>query len=169
MVDPTKQQKEDEASTATNGRRRYKLTWRQVLKKLITKEDPLYLHKILGLSALISFFYRYAIVFPSTGTLGMDGSWFDHTTMVVHMLLSASSLIFAVLQIRILSKPTIIWEEYRLHAIAFTARCCLVYLFGMFWPLEDCWMTRVALYCTVLSMHLVADEVTRRYGPENKS
>lgn len=139
------------------------------MKKLITKEDPLYLHKILGLSALLSFAYRYAYVFPTTGTLGMDGSWFDHATMAIHMLLSCSSLIFAVLQTRILSKPTIIWEEYRLHAIAFTARCCLVYAFGMFWPLDDCLVTRAVLFCTVLSMHVVADEITKRYGPEDKT
>lgn len=140
-----------------------------MLKKLVTKEDPLFLHKILGLSALLSFIYRYGYVFPTTGTLGMDGTWFDHATMAIHMLLSTSSLIFAVLQTRILSKPTIIWEEYRLHAISFTTRCVLVYAFGLFWPLEDSWVTRVALYCTVLSMHVVADMITERYGPEDKT
>merc|ERR1719273_1332493 len=81
------------------------------------------------------------------------------------MGLSASSLIFDVMRNRILSKPTIIWQEYRLHAISFTTSCMLVYSFGQFWPLEDCLITRVAIFCNRLSMHLVADEITRRFGP----
>lgn len=140
---------------------------KQFVKKLISKEDPLFIHKSLGLFALFSFTYRYAYVLPTTGTLGFDGHWFDHLTMVLHMLLAVSSLIFDVMRHRILSKPTIIWQEYRLHAINFTAGCIIVYSFAILWPLEDCLITRIALFCCRISIHLVADEITRRYGPDD--
>ena len=35
-----------------------------LIKKLFTKEDPIMLHKTLGLLALISFAYRYLYVLP---------------------------------------------------------------------------------------------------------
>jgi len=68
-----------------------------VIKKLVTKEDPIMLHKTLGTLSLLSFIYRYFYVFPMTGTLGFEGGWFDHATLAVHMALSSSSLIFHVL------------------------------------------------------------------------
>lgn len=160
---------EEKPSGRIETKKRYKVTWRHVAKKLITKEDPLYIHKFCGLFALISFAYRYGYVWPTRGNLGMDGDWFDHLTMAIHMTLAASSLIFTVLRDRILTKPTVIWEEYRLHAIGFTAGCIFVYSFGIFWPLEDCLITRVALFCTRLSVHVFADWVTRHYGPEDKT
>lgn len=110
-----------------------------VIKKLVTKEDPIYLHKTLGLLALVSYVYRFYVVFPMTGGLGFDGSYFDHLTVFIHAALSASSLIFEVLRLRILNRPLVIWEEYRLHAIGFTMRGVSVYLFGYFWPYE--WYT----------------------------
>ena len=107
-------------------------TCSQLKKKLITKEDPIYLHKILGLFALFSFLYRYGYVLPKQGNLGFDGSWFDHFTMFMHLMLSFSSAIFEVLTKRIVNKPLIIWEEYRLHAMVFTAKCVSVYLWGLY-------------------------------------
>jgi cytochrome b involved in lipid metabolism len=35
-----------------------------VVKKLFTHEDPVYMHKALGIFALVSFIYRYLYVFP---------------------------------------------------------------------------------------------------------
>lgn len=102
-----------------------------VYRKLFTKEDPLYLHKTFGLLCVLSFLYRYAYVYPRFGNLGFDGSWFDWATMGVHLMLSSSSLIFHVLPRRIMSRPVMIWEEYRLHAIVFTLRCMVVYVIGL--------------------------------------
>jgi hypothetical protein len=116
---------------------------------------------------LISFFYRYAIVLPNQGNLGFDGRWFDHFTMAMHMGLSCSSLIFAVMRDRILTKPTIIWQEYRLHAITFTTGCMMVYCRGMWWPLEDSIISRVLWFCSRMTIHLAADEITRRFGPDD--
>lgn len=139
-------------------------------KKLFTREDPVYLHKILGITALCSFIYRYAVVYPTTGTLGFDGSLFDWVTMLLHLALSSSSLIFHVLLKRIPSKPMVIWHEYRLHAIVFTLRCFSVFTVGVLKPFKS-GSTQEALMLlpAVLIPHLLADEVTRRYGPEDKS
>jgi len=67
-------------------------------KKLFTEEDKYFFHKTFGFISLFSFIYRYAYVLPTTGTLGFGGhTAFDYATLFVHMMLSASSLIFHVL------------------------------------------------------------------------
>eukprot|EP00928_Gymnodinium_smaydae_P097031 TRINITY_DN8694_c0_g3_i1.p1 TRINITY_DN8694_c0_g3~~TRINITY_DN8694_c0_g3_i1.p1 ORF type:complete len:335 (-),score=41.39 TRINITY_DN8694_c0_g3_i1:409-1359(-) len=140
-----------------------------VKRKLVTKEDPLYLHKVFGLSALISFVYRYYHVYNTSGTLGFDGKFIDWMTMAVHMCLSASSIIFHVVAKRIHSRPMVIYEEYRLHAITFTARCVAVYIFGLFRPFRETYLERVLLFATVMVWHLIADEITRRHGSRGVS
>lgn len=117
---------------------------RQIIKKLVTKEDPIYLHKILGLFAISSFIYRYGYCYWNYGNLGFEGSWYDHLTMALHLALSCSSIIFEVLQRRIVKKPLIIWHEYRLHAMVFTLRSISVYLFGLYFSgFMDDTLTRV--------------------------
>lgn len=138
-------------------------------KKLITKEDPHYLHKTLGLLSLISFIYRYAYVYPTTGTLGFEGNLLDWLTMLTHLLLSTSSLIFQVLPKRILKKPAIIWEEYRLHAIVFTVRCFAVFVFGYFRPLLNSPWEQPALFAMVIAHHIVADMISTKWGVPNQT
>jgi len=140
-----------------------------IKRKLVTKEDPLYLHKVFGLSALISFVYRYYYVYNNEGTLGFDGDWLDWATLAVHMCLSSSSIIFHVVAKRLQGRPMVIYEEYRLHAITFTARCFAVYAFGIFRPFRDTYLERVLLFATVLVWHLIADEITRRHGSKGVS
>jgi hypothetical protein len=97
------------------------LPLRKRLGKLFTKEDPVHLHKTLGLLSLLSYLYRYFYLWPTTGALGFaEAGIRDWAGVVLHTALSSSSLIFTVIRLRILDKPTIIWEEYRLHAIVFT-------------------------------------------------
>ena len=146
-------------------------TWEQAKKKLITKEDGNHLHKTLGGLVLLSFIYRYFIVYPMIGTLGFeDGlSIFNLLTMFLHISLSCSSLIFHVLTKRLINRPMIIWEEYRQHAIVFSLRAFSVYLFGVFRPFrpENGWNENVeylALYCLVMFHHLIVDDITRRHG-----
>ena len=74
---------------------------RHLCKKLFTREDPVYLHKTLGLLSLVSFAYRYLYVYPRRGDLGFLGdNWVDHLTLLLHFALSCSSIIFHVLQVR---------------------------------------------------------------------
>lgn len=138
-----------------------------VIKKLFTKEDPLYLHKTFGLLVLLSFAYRYLYVFPMTGNLGFNGSWFDYLTLFVHMALSSSSLIFHVLPQRILKRPLVIWNEYRLHTIVFTLRCIVIAVFSQVWTFQNNWIDHAILLPLVLVHHLIADEITRRFGEAN--
>lgn len=104
-----------------------------LVKKLFTKEDPIMLHKTLGLFALISFAYRYLYCLPLFGNLGFEGSWFDYFTLIMHMALSSSSMIFHVLPQRIIKRPIVIWEESRLHSIIFTLRSFSAALFAKLW------------------------------------
>ena len=142
------------------------------LKKLFTKEDPMHLHKTLGLLALCHFFYRYFIVYPTTGSLGLvDGSVADWAAIALHCALSTSSLIFTVIRTRLLEKPTIIWEEYRLHAIVFSVRGASVYVYAQLWPAVE---TAPGLYGTdaqiaglwafIMLHHVLVDKITDWYG-----
>ena len=104
--------------------------------------------------------------------------------MGLHMALSFSSIIFHVLRHRILSKPLIIYEEYRLHAMVFTARCLSVWAFAVFArPALTRWCAawalaagsgpikvlaentvHLVLFALVMAHHLLADYVTYRFG-----
>jgi hypothetical protein len=137
-----------------------------IIKKLVTKEDPIFLHKFLGAFAIFSYIYRFYYILPTTGTLGFDGSWFDHFSIFMHIALSTSSLIFHVLKQRILKRPLVIWHEYRLHTISFTMRGVAVYLFAYFWPYEQHTdFQHMCLWPVVIGWHVIADEITRRHGP----
>jgi len=140
-----------------------------VYRKLLTKEDPFYFHKTFGLLCLASFLYRYAYVYPRLGNLGFEGSWFDWATMAVHMILSSSSLIFHVLPRRVLSRPVMIWEEYRLHAIVFTLRCMVTYALGI-GAQEGLWRrdrSTLLQFVCVMPLHAVADLITSKFGTPN--
>jgi hypothetical protein len=56
------------------------------------------------------------------------------------------------------------FQEYRLHAIVFTARGCLVFLFSLYRPFYGHWLENFLLYGIFSGCHLVVDEITRRYG-----
>lgn len=145
------------------------LTLKRVTSKLFTNEDNAQMHKILGIFSLLSFGYRYLWVYPTTGNLGFTGSTFDHITMLLHFFLSSSSLIFHVISHRLLSRPMIIWEEYRLHAIVFTTRCLSVYIFGILKPFQNSIFEHLTLPVVVLSHHVVADLITKKHGAKDGS
>jgi hypothetical protein len=107
-----------------------KKTWR-VRRKLFTKEDPIGIHKYLGLFCLINFIGRYSQMYfrdPAAG-LGTRGHpWFSIACLIPHAVLSLSSLIFhTVPKERIVGKP-MIWQEYRVHNIIFGVRSVLTAL-----------------------------------------
>lgn len=123
--------------------------------------------KTLGLLAFVSFVYRYAR-FIQNG-LRMDLKWnvFDACTMGAHLALSCSALIFHVLPKRIINRPMIIWEEYRLHAIVFTLRSVAIYAHGVWRPLAGTAAEPLLLLVLVMGWHLIADEITRRFSDGN--
>jgi hypothetical protein len=133
-------------------------------KKLFTKEDEYFIHKFFGFFALISFFYRYFYVLPTTGTLGFTGSALDLATLLVHFFLSFTSLIFHVVAHRIIERPLIIYEEYRMHAILFTTRCLFVSLIGIYCNDWDPILRRYILGAALVAIHLAVDYTTTLYG-----
>ena len=159
-----------------------KVTLNMVVKKLNTKEDKFNAHKTFGIMALLSFFYRYFYVFPITGTLGFDHlNVLNIGTMVVHTLLSCSAIIFHVPLKRIYRQPTMIWHEYRMHAIVFTLRCTVVYALAALtqdiFSLDitdtrtqtDVFINQCIRACLTLSMHVLADIITYYHGESGKT
>ena len=141
-----------------------------IVKKLNTKEDPLKVHKTLGFLALASFVYRYFVHYPLHGDLGFGKfDAFAWLTIALHLALSTSALIFHVLARRILNTPVIIWEEYRLHAIVFTLKTCMVFAWAGImrpWFGESFGVNtdRFAFFMLMIAHNMVVDEITRRYG-----
>ena len=119
-----------------------------MLRKLVTRHDRYHMHKVLGTGALVSFIYHYCIVWPRTGALG--ASW---PVLLLHLALSCTGLQFEVPARRIKKWPTIIWEEYRLHAVVFSCRSLAVAGLDGF--------PRVL---GIAAVHVAADEVTRQWG-----
>ncbi len=141
-----------------------KLSWQFLKEKLFTKEDNKHIHKFFGCLSLISFIYRYFYVFPLTGTLGFTGTLFDYITVFIHFMLSFSSLIFHVVEKRILSNPLIIYEEYRLHAIVFTLKSVFLILYGFCYQYLNQIYASILLSLCVIFFHLTADLITVKYG-----
>lgn len=144
-------------------------------RKLFTKEDPHFLHKFFGFPVLLSFLYRYVVVYPRTGNLGFDGSLLDHLSIFWHFMLSTSSLIFRVPNHRIKKRPTIIWNEYRLHAIVFTVGAVSLYVLRILLPWQPSsqvpWLNEYYAFILtpyVLLQNVAADLVTKFYGPKDK-
>lgn len=125
MTDPI-----DAEAQLRKRRPRAPVTLEQVKRKLVTKEDRFHLHKTFGTLALISFGYRYFYMWPATGHLGVEMDTPGIATMGIHTLLSITSLPFRVPLRRIRKQPTMIWQEYRLHAVIFTLRCAIVFAFA---------------------------------------
>jgi len=140
-----------------------------IKKKLVTNEDPFHVHRILGLSSVISYIYRYGTYENNMG-FGYN-TWFDLTTIFLHTGLSYSSFIFHVLKKRIIKVPLVIYEEYRLHAIIFTTRGTCVMLFYYLYDYLHNNMGIIynniyhfSLLALVLCHHKIADLVTYNYG-----
>ena len=100
------------------------------LHKLITREDP-FLHKGLAMYCLGNFIYRYYLLL-TTGSMYIDTPA-GIASVLVHGLLSCSSLIFHLPENRIKGTP-MIYPEMRMHTIIFTLRsvaCCITFYFSM--------------------------------------
>lgn len=98
-------------------------------KQLITREDPMHLHKGLGILCLLSFIWRLAHV----GTSDMGFLSHPHLTIptvCLHLMLTASAFEFKISARRI-KDGTRIWPEYRMHAMVFLCRSVAVIV--MYW------------------------------------
>jgi len=128
-------------------------------RKLLTKEDPMHVHKTFGLLALFHFIYRFFLLL-SYGTMHLNTP-LAIGMMAVHGALSVSSLVFHIPQKRHATLP-MIYPEFRLHSILFGLRsvvCCFVEYY--------CPVAHLALYCKMgvcfLTM-MMADWVTTKHA-----
>ena len=130
------------------------------ITKLVTKEDPFHIHKTLGILSISNFIYRYYYVYSKDGTLGyLEPTNFNILTMLIHFLLAFSAIQFRVPSKRIDGKPFIIYREYQLHAILFTGRCLLVYLFAI-------WNLQRYNWLMIITVHVAVDLVTLYHGKD---
>jgi hypothetical protein len=92
--------------------------------QLITKEDPLHVHKILGVLVLCSYIWRLPKVLSYESDMGFRShpEW-TLPTFVLHACLNLTSFKFHIPSLRIKSGGGRIWPEYRLHSLIFGARC----------------------------------------------
>jgi len=139
----------------------------RVYKRLVSEEDKYFIHKAFGILSLLNFFYRYLYLLPTTGSLGFqERSLFNIGCLLIHALLSCTSLIFHVLERRLKNNALIIYEEYRLHAIVFSLRATGVSFIGMYLHLlpASLLFRRCFLGFFMFFIHQVVDWITRRYG-----
>ncbi len=98
--------------------------------KLITNEDSLHIHKIIGSIIIINYTYRY-LYYILYGHMNIKTN-FDIYIIFLHGLLSVSSLIFHIPKIRNINQP-MIYPEYRMHSIIFALRSvfsCIIYFYN---------------------------------------
>jgi hypothetical protein len=119
------------------------------MANLFTSHDPYRVHAILGILSLLSFVFSY-----TTMTVHW-GQW------ALHLSLSCSSLIFTVPARRVSKNPTIIWAEYRLHAIVFSFRSFCIFLCAHQHP--------AVRLLVVLAASATADFVSSRYGEKDQT
>ena len=140
----------------------------RIVKGLVTKEDKGHIHKMLGISVLLHFIYRFSQVGP---VKDMRFGATPHTlaSLALHALLSASSLIFKIPTKRI-AEGSRIWPEYRLHSIAFAYRslaCCLViWVEAKYSVKEPVYLANAAI---VMGTMALADFGTWWVGPAGRS
>lgn len=140
----------------------------RIFRKLVTKEDPFFIHKVLGLISFCNFVYRYYLLL-SYGQM-MLSSPIDIALITCHGALSASSLIFHIPKKRHASMP-MIYPEFRLHSIAFGLRsvaCCFIDYYGneykLYYKMGACLGT-MAIADAITKAHAEPGDTTMRAMP----
>jgi hypothetical protein len=138
------------------------------LHKLVTKEDPIYVHKMLGIICLVNYIYRFwSLLCYNTMLLNTD---FDMLLVAVHGGLSISSFIFHIPKKRHVKLP-MIYPEFRLHSIAFALRsvaCCFLCYYGskyqLYYKICACYITMMTAD-TITKYHTIEGDTTMRSMP----
>ena len=142
-----------------------------IKKKLLTREDRFFFHKIFGLLILVHILMRsLVLVFESSDTL-FGNSYFGLTmeTMfpvwlmlffaICHGLLSLSSLIFHVPQHANQNKP-MIHSMFRAHSICFAMRAVLIMMIDLM--IADPQIRQFLICLIVLSCFFSSDIISER-------
>jgi hypothetical protein len=138
-------------------------TWK---KKLVTQEDFLHVHKILGVLVLISFLYRMTQLFDDMG-FPSHPEW-TVPTILLHWLLPISALQFRI-PVRRIRDGGRIWPQFRWHSIAFTSRSCFCVLL-YYYEHQYHWQPQYWInYLVLMANMALVDASTWYYGPEFSS
>lgn len=130
----------------------------QNIRKLNTHEDIFYIHKLLGFIVLSNYIYRFYLL-----NIYYDMHLYNLSSMILlvfHSLLSFSSLIFTISNVRNRKIP-IIYPEFRMHNIAFALRsvfCCFSFYFLN--NNKICVLTNMFICFVTMK---IADEITKYY------
>ncbi len=134
------------------------------LYKLFTREDSFHVHKSLGIIAMLHFIFR-VVVLIRTGSMGFETNFItSNAAIVLHLILSTSSLIFKLSKNRVKTAP-MIYPEFRLHSIIFALRSLVImalqiyfmHYFGALPPFSLRWLV-------VMLTMVLADYTTRYFG-----
>jgi len=135
---------------------------------LITKEDGIHVHKILGILCFGNYIYRIG----SWLVCGADRVYIPSNKkdilfwITCHSLLSLSSLIFHLPSKRVRGSP-VIWPEYRLHSILFGMRSLLVMFVHVL--IKNQWTSYVLRSLVLLGTMVGADVTTHYFGSQEKT
>lgn len=93
-----------------------------IKKALFTHEDTFNFHKLFGFPVLLHFIVRTLSVFRNPfNDMGFKATPATLGLILMHLMLSISSLIFKLPKVRI-KEGSRIWPEFRLHSIVFACR-----------------------------------------------
>lgn len=129
-----------------------------VVRKLNTKEDNFYIHKLLGTVCFINYMYRFFSLFYY-GNMSFNQDY-DMFSVFLHGLLSTSSLIFHIPSVRNPQAP-MIYPEFRLHSIIFALRsviCCFISYMNIYFAYK---------IAVCLTTTIIADIITSNYKQIN--
>jgi len=132
-----------------------------VVEKLVTHEDPYYIHKLFGSFCLINYFFQFYCYF-------MNRTYYLNAyTITPHILLHVSSFIFNVLKKRPVETRLnmFIWEELRVHSLLFAWRSCFTILFPEY-CVAICFLTMIS--ADVASHYLGNSTVSTVRGQHSK-
>lgn len=130
------------------------------IPKLATKEDPLHIHKTLGVICLANYGYRFYLLLVH-GTMNLDNS----TAIILlgcHAALSTSSLVFHIPSVRNPKAP-MIYPEYRLHSILFVWRSVVCFLLTYYGA------DTAYRYAACMATMILADTITSQFSTTNKT
>lgn len=128
---------------------------------LITSQDFLNIHKIMGFGCLVHYGYRFTLKIFNN-----DMGFKLNLYPLIHLGLSLSSFIFKVPKYRFLSK-TIIWKELQLHNIIFTSRSIFMIYHSLFFNNNnnnnDKYKYYISRLIIIIAHHYLADVITSKY------
>ena len=131
-------------------------------KLLGNREDSIHIHKLLGISCLIHYIYRFN-EWKNNRNMFLTNDSINLAVIGMHTLLSISSLIFHIPSIRNPVSP-MIYPEFRAHSIIFALRS----LVTMFIHWCDIY-SKIPRIVTVIATIAAADVATKFYTPQGST